>query len=109
MQEVTTKKFPYMDLYFSWNDDEKLDFKLHQKLNHNWNTSTKKVKMWNQPSKNPQKEYHVRVSNLWLPKHDYFDQISNDITYVNSFLLLLPTLNFELKIRNHHCAPNIIS
>ena len=31
----------------------------------------------------------------------------NNILCVNSFLIFLPTPNFKLKIRNHHCAPNI--
>ena len=37
---------------------------------------------------------------------DSFEWIANEIPFVNSFLFLIPTLSFELKIRNHRCAPN---
>ena len=47
-----------------------------------------------------------RVSDSGLPTWDYFKHISNEITYVNSFPRFIPTLNFELKIPNNHCAPN---
>ena len=43
-----------------------------------------------------------RISNLGFPTRDSFGQIFNQIPCVNSFLIFRPTLNFELKIRNHH-------
>ena len=48
----------------------------------------------------------VRVSYSGLPMRYYFEKTLNDIPCVNSFPLFSPILNLELKIRNHHCAPN---
>ena len=49
----------------------------------------------------------IRLSGLVLPTQYSFDRILNDTPFVNSFLLFIPTLAFELKIINHNCAPNI--
>ena len=49
---------------------------------------------------------NVMVSYSGLPTQYYYEKISNEIPCVNSFLIFIITLNFEMQIRNRHCAPS---
>ena len=49
---------------------------------------------------------HVKVSNLGPPTGYSFEKIPNKIPCVNNFPLFLTPLNFELQLKNYHCASN---
>ena len=49
----------------------------------------------------------VRVSYSGFPTLYYFDILLNDIPFVNSFLMIIPTLHFELQILNQHCVTTV--
>ena len=45
------------------------------------------------------------VSDSVFPMRYSFEQILNEITCVNNFPVFILTIDFKLKILNHHCAP----
>ena len=48
----------------------------------------------------------VRVYYSEFPTRNTFERISNNIPFVNSLMLFIPTLSLQSQIRNHRCAPN---
>ena len=48
----------------------------------------------------------VMVSKIGPPTRYSFDNISNNIPYVNSLPIFIPNLNFKFKIPNKHDSPN---
>ena len=54
-----------------------------------------------------QRQGSSRVSYSGLPTRYSVDIISNDIPFVNSFPLFIPTLSFKLQIRNQQCVTTV--
>ena len=48
----------------------------------------------------------VRVSDSISPMRDSLENSLNEIPFVNSLPLFLPTINLEFQILNYHCALN---
>ena len=48
----------------------------------------------------------LRLYDSILPTPDSLEKTSNVILFANIFLICLPTLKFESKVRNYHFASN---